>query len=151
MLGSLRCDCGRQLDSALEQIAKAPAGLLLYLRQEGRGIGLANKLKAYALQDKGLNTITANEALGFDADLRNYGIALQMLQDLNIKQIHLLTNNPDKIKAFDEHDINIMSRIPLETKPHEDNYHYLTTKKTKMGHNLSINLTGDSTCITSKQ
>ena len=143
VLGSLRCDCGNQLSHALEQIAKAPAGILLYLRQEGRGIGLANKLQAYALQDHGLDTISANKSLGFEPDLRNYGIAVQILRHLGIQRIHLLTNNPAKVSAFDGQDVSVVNRIPLETVPHAKNYHYLNVKKTKMGHLLKLNQYGE--------
>jgi 3,4-dihydroxy 2-butanone 4-phosphate synthase/GTP cyclohydrolase II len=143
VLGSLRCDCGNQLNRALEQIAKAPAGILLYLRQEGRGIGLANKLQAYALQDHGLDTVSANQSLGFEPDLRDYGIAVQLLRHLGIQRINLLTNNPDKVKAFDGQDVSVVNRIPLETVPHAKNYNYLNVKKTKMGHLLNLTQYGE--------
>jgi 3,4-dihydroxy 2-butanone 4-phosphate synthase/GTP cyclohydrolase II len=137
--GSLRCDCGDQLSLALEQITQAKAGVLLYLRQEGRGIGLANKLKAYALQDTGMDTVSANEYLGFKSDLRHYGLGIQFLRDLGIQKLKLLTNNPDKINAFDEHDdICVLEQIPLRTSPNKTNYHYLKTKQNKLGHSLNI-------------
>ena len=143
VLGSLRCDCGNQLNHALDQIAKSPAGILLYLRQEGRGIGLANKLQAYALQDHGLDTVAANKSLGFESDLRHYGIAIQILRYLGIQRINLLTNNPDKINAFNGQDIDVINRIPLETVPHPKNYQYLNVKKTKMGHLLNLTQYGE--------
>jgi len=143
VLGSLRCDCGNQLNRALEQIAQAPAGILLYLRQEGRGIGLANKLQAYALQDHGLDTVSANQSLGFEPDLRNYGIAVQILRHLGIQYINLLTNNPEKVNAFEGQDVSVINRIPLETVPHAKNYQYLNVKKTKMGHLLNLTQYGE--------
>lgn len=133
--GSVRCDCGEQLDKAMELAAQA-GGVIIYLRQEGRGIGLINKLKAYQLQDKGLNTIDANTHLGFEADARQYDIALEILTDLGIRKIHLLTNNPLKIKAFKKSNIEVLSRIPLVMEPHTENQNYLDTKKTLMGHFL---------------
>jgi 3,4-dihydroxy 2-butanone 4-phosphate synthase/GTP cyclohydrolase II len=138
LLDSLRCDCGSQLHAALEKIAQSSSGILIYLQQEGRGIGLANKLKAYALQDKGMDTVTANEALGFKADLRQYGIAVQILRQSGVKTINLLTNNPKKVQAFQHTDITVNERIALETVPHYNNYHYLNTKKTKLGHHINL-------------
>jgi 3,4-dihydroxy 2-butanone 4-phosphate synthase/GTP cyclohydrolase II len=143
VLGSLRCDCGDQLHAALEQITQAASGILLYLRQEGRGIGLANKLKAYALQDKGIDTVLANEYLGFKPDLRDYGIGVQILRNLGVDTINLLTNNPDKLKAFDHQGVRIINRIPLQTLPHAKNYNYLDTKKNKLGHFLNLTQYGE--------
>ena len=131
--GSARCDCGEQLDKALEIVAER-SGVLLYLRQEGRGIGLINKLKAYNLQDKGLDTVEANEQLGFGADLRDYTLAAYILEDLGVKNICLITNNPHKIKGLEKEGIQVMERIPLVMKPTKTNRRYLETKKSKMGH-----------------
>ena len=135
LLGSRRCDCGEQLHRALELI-NDQQGILLYLRQEGRGIGLINKLKAYNLQDKGLNTIDANHQLGFEADERNYKVASQILKDLNVRQVKLLTNNPSKIESLQSEGIEIVERIPLKIEPQEKNKQYLKTKKDLMGHLL---------------
>ena len=130
---SRRCDCGEQLDAALEMIAKE-GGVVIYLRQEGRGIGLINKLKAYNLQDKGLNTIDANTHLGLEVDARQYDIAIQILKDLDIRSINLLTNNPDKIEAIENSSILIVNRVPLVFPAKRENYKYLKTKKEEMGH-----------------
>ncbi len=135
LFGSKRCDCGEQLQRSLAIIAEEK-GVLLYLRQEGRGIGLINKLKAYQLQDVGLNTIDANTHLGLNVDDRHYDIAIQMLHDLKITKINLLTNNPDKIAAFDDGDIEVVKRIPLITTPLPENENYLSTKKDILGHLL---------------
>lgn len=134
---SLRCDCGEQLGKAMEQTA-AVGGVVIYLRQEGRGIGLINKLKAYNLQDKGLNTVDANTHLGLEIDARRYDLAVEILNDLGIRQIHLLTNNPLKIAAFDDSDIEILSRVPLIMKPKNENHHYMKTKQDVMGHLYKI-------------
>ncbi len=131
---SLRCDCNDQLQLAMKQIAKEGAGILLYMRQEGRGIGLLNKLKAYALQDTGLDTVQANEALGFPADLRDYGIGAQILVDLGVKQIRLLTNNPRKIVGLEGYGLTVVERVSLKIPHNEKNKKYLDTKKTKLGH-----------------
>jgi 3,4-dihydroxy 2-butanone 4-phosphate synthase/GTP cyclohydrolase II len=136
VFGSLRCDCGLQLKKAMELVAREKKGVILYMKQEGRGIGLPNKLKAYALQDKGLDTVEANEALGFAADLRDYGIGAQILADLGIKKIRLLTNNPRKIVGLEGYGLHIAERLGLETKKTEANTKYLQTKKEKLGHML---------------
>lgn len=136
VLGSLRCDCGNQLAQAMIQINNEGQGVVIYMRQEGRGIGLANKVKAYQLQDEGRDTVEANEELGFAADLRDYGIGAQILVDLGVKKIKLLTNNPRKIKGLEGYGLKIVERIPLEIKPGIYNYNYLSTKKEKLGHLL---------------
>lgn len=133
-LHSLRCDCGFQRDAALEAIAKAGRGVLVYLRQEGRGIGLINKLKAYALQDGGADTVEANERLGFGADLRDYGIGAQMLVDLGVKRLRLLTNNPRKIRALAGFGLEVVERLPLHAGSNRHNERYLRTKFDKLGH-----------------
>ncbi len=135
---SRRCDCGSQLHAAMRQIAEAGSGVLLYLRQEGRGIGLFNKLKAYALQDAGHDTVEANKKLGFKADLRDYGIGAQILRDLGLRKLRLLTNNPKKIVALDGYGLEVVERVQLGTFAHEDNIHYLQTKRDKMGHMFDV-------------
>ena len=132
---SLRCDCQQQLDKALKLIAKE-GGVLVYLRQEGRGIGLVNKIKAYALQDKGMDTVEANEKLGFKADARDYTVGTQILADLGIKRIKLITNNPKKIEGLERYGIKIVERVPLIIKPNTTNKKYLEAKKKKLGHYL---------------
>jgi len=134
VFGSLRCDCGPQLDLALSKIAEEGVGVLLYMRQEGRGIGLTNKIKAYALQDKGLDTVEANTELGFDSDLRDYGIGAQILSDLGCKNLRILTNNPRKIVGLEGYGLKVSERLPLSIKPNESNLKYLTTKRDKLGH-----------------
>ena len=138
VFGSLRCDCGRQLKKAMEIIGKEKKGVILYMSQEGRGIGLVDKIKAYNLQDNGLDTVQANEALGHKADLRDYGIGAQVLVDLGLKNIRLLTNNPRKIVGLEGYGLVVIERVPLEIAPNPSNYNYLKTKKEKLGHNLNI-------------
>ncbi len=135
---SLRCDCGDQLEAALAKIEEDGKGVLLYMRQEGRGIGLANKIRAYELQDQGRDTVEANVELGFGVDLRDYGVGAQILWDLGVRQIKLMTNNPKKIIGLQGHGLTIVERVPLEVDPNEVNARYLQTKKDKLGHLLSI-------------
>ena len=136
LLYSLRCDCGYQLKAALEKIEKNKSGVLLYLNQEGRGIGLSNKIKAYALQDKGHDTVTANKMLGFAPDMRDYHIGAQILRDIGVRKMSLLTNNTAKIEGIALYGLEIVKRIPIESKPNKNNHKYLLTKKIKMGHIL---------------
>ena len=138
VFGSLRCDCGRQLKRAMQIIEKEGRGVILYLSQEGRGIGLVDKIRAYSLQDKGLDTVEANEALGYQPDLRDYGIGAQILVDLGLKNIKLLTNNPRKIVGLEGYGLKVVQRVPLETEPNPTNLNYLKTKKEKLGHDLTI-------------
>ena len=134
VFGSLRCDCGSQLHRAMEMIANAGRGVVLYINQEGRGIGLSNKLKAYALQEQGLDTVEANLALGFGPDLRDYGIGAQILVDLGLKDLRLLTNNPRKIVGLEGYGLRVVERVPIEVTPHPENAKYLETKREKLGH-----------------
>ena len=138
VFGSLRCDCGQQLDKAMKMIAENGSGVLLYMRQEGRGIGLVNKLKAYHLQDNGMDTLDANLALGFQGDLREYYIGAQILRDLGIKSLHLLTNNPDKVYQLEDYGMKISSRVPIEIEANPYDSFYLKTKKDRMGHILNM-------------
>lgn len=138
VFSSLKCDCGEQLNFAMSEIEKERRGILLYMRQEGRGIGLINKLKAYALQEKGMDTLEANLALGFEADMREYYIAAQILKDLGVKSLNILTNNPDKIEQLKDYGIDIKERRAIEVQANEHDKNYLKTKKEKMGHILEL-------------
>jgi 3,4-dihydroxy 2-butanone 4-phosphate synthase/GTP cyclohydrolase II len=136
-LHSVRCDCREQLESAMVQVAEKGEGVILYLNQEGRGIGLTNKIRAYALQDKGLDTVQANEHLGLPADMRDYSVGAQILADLGVRKMHLLTNNPKKISGIERYGLLIVKRVPLEMNPRSTNRAYLKVKKDKLGHLLS--------------
>jgi 3,4-dihydroxy 2-butanone 4-phosphate synthase / GTP cyclohydrolase II len=138
VFGSARCDCGEQLDLAMEKIIEAGKGVFLYLLQEGRGIGLINKLKAYELQDQGHDTVSANEKLGFPPDIRNYGVGCQILRDLGVRRMRLMTNNPSKYVAIDGYGLEIVERVPLEVHPTDRSRKYLEAKKNKMGHLLKL-------------
>ena len=136
VFGSVRCDCGQQLEAAMRQISEAGRGAIVYLKQEGRGIGLHNKIRAYELQDQGHDTVEANRALGFKPDLRDYGIGAQILLDLGLNKIRLLTNNPRKIVGLEGYNLKITGREPLYVNPGEHNQEYLATKRSKLGHLL---------------
>ena len=136
VFGSMRCDCGEQIDLALKQLSEKGSGIFLYMRQEGRGIGLHNKIKAYSLQDQGLDTVEANETLGFEPDLRHYGVGAQILRDLGVRKLNLLTNNPKKVVGLSGFDLEIVDRIPVEAEVTDENRTYMKTKKARMGHIL---------------
>lgn len=138
VFGSTRCDCGEQAAKALQMIEKAGEGVFVYMRQEGRGIGLVNKLRAYSLQDQGLDTVEANEKLGFPMDLRRYGVGAQILRDLGVRRFRFLTNNPKKIVGLEGFGLELVEQVPLEVEPNKENRRYLQTKKVKMGHILHI-------------
>jgi 3,4-dihydroxy 2-butanone 4-phosphate synthase/GTP cyclohydrolase II len=150
VFGSTRCDCGDQVNKALEMIAENGRGVLVYMRQEGRGIGLLNKLKAYELQDQGLDTVEANLRLGFPMDLRRYGVGAQILRDLGVRRFRLLTNNPKKVVGLEGFGLDMVEQLPIATPINDENRFYLTTKAEKMGHTLDIDtdmngdLAGDS-------
>lgn len=137
-MGSLRCDCGPQLHAALSMIEREGRGVLLYMRQEGRGIGLLNKLKAYELQDAGMDTVEANVALGFPPDLREYGTGAQILMDLGLKRIRLMTNNPKKVVGLEGYGLEIVDRVPIVIEPNPYNERYMKTKEHRMGHLLHL-------------
>ncbi len=134
VFGSMRCDCGEQLHTAMRMVEEEGRGVVLYMRQEGRGIGLVNKIKAYKLQDDGHDTVEANEKLGFKADLRDYGVGAQILVDLGVRKMRLMTNNPKKIVGLEGYGLEVVERIPIETEPNEINHRYLETKRDKLGH-----------------
>jgi len=136
VFGSRRCDCGSQLHSALQQIEKAGSGVLVYMRQEGRGIGLANKIRSYKLQEQGLDTVEANEKLGFGSDLRDYGMGAQILYDIGVRKIRLMTNNPRKVVGLDGHNLEIVEKVPIRIESNPHNERYLSTKRDKLGHLL---------------
>lgn len=138
LFGSVRCDCGQQLTHAMQAIQREGAGVLIYLRQEGRGIGLVNKLRAYNLQDRGLDTVDANLELGFRADHRDYKAAVAILEDLQVRRIRLLTNNPEKLAGFEGSQVLVTERIPLHVKLSGENLHYMRTKRDRLGHLLDV-------------
>ena len=134
VFGSMRCDCRQQLELAMQMISEAGAGILIYEQQEGRGIGLMAKLQAYELQDRGLDTIEANEQLGFDADYRQYGLPAEAIKQLGVNQVRLISNNPEKVSALENAGIEVVERVSADVEPYEHSEHYLRTKKEKMGH-----------------
>lgn len=138
VFGSERCDCGEQLDTALAMIQKKGAGVLIYMFDEGRGIGLLNKIRAYALQDQGQDTVEANHSLGFAADMRDYQAGARILRDLGVRQVRLMTNNPDKVRQLEAYGLTVSERVPIEVAPGKANRGYLHTKRTKFGHLLSL-------------
>jgi 3,4-dihydroxy 2-butanone 4-phosphate synthase/GTP cyclohydrolase II len=138
VFGSYRCDCGPQLEEAMQMVQKEGRGVILYMQQEGRGIGLCNKLRAYALQDQGRDTVEANEELGFDADLRDYGVGAQILASLGVKKMKLMTNNPKKIIGLEGYGLEMVERVPIESKPRPENMKYLMTKCQKLGHLMKV-------------
>jgi 3,4-dihydroxy 2-butanone 4-phosphate synthase/GTP cyclohydrolase II len=138
VFGSQRCDCGEQLDAALAAMEQAGSGVLVYMFDEGRGIGLLNKIRAYALQDQGHDTVEANHALGFAADMRDFKAGAHVLFDLGVRQVRLLTNNPDKVKSLEDYGLTVTERVPIEVAPGKSNREYLRTKRTKFGHLLSL-------------
>jgi len=138
LFGSLRCDCGDQLHKAMEMVNQEGKGVIVYMHQEGRGIGIVNKIRAYNLQEQGRDTVEANLELGFQEDLRDYGIGAQILVDLGVRKMRLMTNNPKKIVGVEGYGVTVVERVPIEIKPNEINLHYLKTKKDKMGHLLEI-------------
>jgi 3,4-dihydroxy 2-butanone 4-phosphate synthase/GTP cyclohydrolase II len=144
VLGSLRCDCGEQVSLAMQRISQEGRGVFVYMRQEGRGIGFHNKLKAYALQDQGMDTVQANETLGFPADLRDYGVGAQILADLGLKDIRLLTNNPKKVVGLEGYGLRVVETVPIQAKPNPYNIRYLETKQKKLGHLLGIDSDSDA-------
>jgi len=135
---SLRCDCGNQLDASIETINNNKSGIIIYLRQEGRGIGLKHKIKAYKLQEEGMDTVEANKELGFEPDLRDYGVGAQILKDLGVTKLTVLTNNPKKLIGLEGHGLEITNRIPIVIEPNDENKNYLNTKKEKLGHILDL-------------
>ncbi|MBM3302119.1 MAG: GTP cyclohydrolase II, partial [Deltaproteobacteria bacterium] len=138
VFGSRRCDCGPQLQKAMQMVAEAGRGIILYMQQEGRGIGLLNKIKAYALQDQGCDTVEANARLGFKPDLRDYGIGAQVLADLRVRKMRLMTNNPTKIVGLEGYGLEVVEQVPIEIEPCATNLRYLSTKKERMGHLLNL-------------
>jgi 3,4-dihydroxy 2-butanone 4-phosphate synthase/GTP cyclohydrolase II len=138
VFGSMRCDCGGQLHAAMKMVEQAGTGIILYMHQEGRGIGLVNKLKAYALQDGGMDTVEANKELGFKADLRDYGIGAQILRDLGVRKMKLITNNPKKIVGLEGYGLKVTGRMSVEIAPDPENRKYLQCKKDKLGHMLDL-------------